>query len=426
MRKLVGLQRRLIGSGARKSVAQVASGALSGQLMALLALPVISRLYGPESFGSLAVVLSVSGILSEVVSLRLELAIPNSTDASRARSIAKIALCVSALMTSALAVLMWIPHAQDISQALSPQYLPWTLAASLLSATFNILSQLFIWRGRFATLGMRSFWQGLVGTLSSIGLGLAGFLTYGLILSQALGRIAAIAMMGGAIRHDGSESPARRRIRWRTLWKYPVLFTPAGILNTLGGQLPLLLTAAWFGIQAAGLLGVAQRVLMLPASVVGLAIGQVYLGRLAEVRRSGKPDQRMAATRALKALVPIGVAITLGAFALAPLIGWILGSEWTDVSQFIQASALVYGTSFIAAPLQMVLVANAKGGINLLLDGSRVVLVVTAAATARQAGLSAVGTVAAMSIAQAFNYGITIAAAWWSTVQWDRAQTQRI
>lgn len=412
--------RKFIGSGARMSVAQVAGGTFSAQLVALLALPLLSRLYTPEAFGALAVVLAVSMLLSGVVSLRLELAIPNAVEEHQADSVAWLALGVSALLTAALLVLAWVPGAGLLSLALSPDYLVWTLIATLLTAAFTVLSQLFIWRGQFSLLGLRAFWQGLVATLSSVVFGLAGMVWTGLLLGQVLGRVAAIGLMAASVLPGRRTEVSGTRLHWRSLWKYPALFMPAGILNTLGGQLPLLLTAAWFGAEAAGLLGVAQRVLVLPAAIVGLAISQVFLGRLAEVRRSGLPHQLKVVRGAARILLPVGILLTLGALALAPLMSWLLGGEWVGVSDFVRASCIVYGTAFLATPLQQVLVANARGGINLILDGSRVALVFLAAAAATKAGLSAADTVFAMSVAQAINYALTTLAAWWSAREWDK------
>jgi hypothetical protein len=81
--------------------------------------------------------------------------------------------------------------------------------------------------------------------------------------------------------------------------------------------------------------------------------------------------------------------------------------------------------SFVAAPLQQVLVANARGGLNLLLDGARLVLVCGAALGARQAGMDAVSSVLAMSGAMAVVYGLTILAGLWSARRWDREAIQR-
>jgi O-antigen/teichoic acid export membrane protein len=266
-------------------------------------------------------------VLSGVLSLRLEMAIPNAIEEHRARAIAKLGMATSSAIAALLVVLYWVPAAGVAIPALSRSYLPWTLSLSLLTAVFVILSQLYIWYGLYAGLGQRSLLQGLVATSSSLLLGAAGFAS-GLILGQCMGRLAAIGLMAKSLPHVGVTRIADR-FQWRRLWRYPVLFMPAGILNSIGGQLPLLLTAAWFGAEAAGLLGISQRVLALPAAIVGLAISQVFLGRLAEVRRVGRPGQLRVTKGALRVLLPAGGAITAAAYVLAPLLEWLLGAEWT-------------------------------------------------------------------------------------------------
>ena len=411
--------RQVLGGGSRKSVLQVAGGAFSAQLLALLALPVLSRLYTPEAFGTLAVILATSTLFAVVVSLQLELAIPNATDSSDAQFVARIALGTSLLLSGALALLIWFPKVTSLTVALSPDYIGWTLLATALTAIFTILSQLYIWLGEFSRLGMRSFWQGIVATSTSVLFGFAGLVSTGLLLSQALGRVAAIVMMARSLGRHRATTPMRGPFQWRSLLKYPLLFMPAGILNALGRYLPLLLVAAWFGADDAGLFGLAQRLLMLPSAIVGLAISQVFLGRLAEIRRSALPNQRRATQSALKFLVPAGLVIIIGGELLAPLATWVLGDQWVGISGFIQATCIVQGMSFMAAPLQQILVANARAGLNFLLDASRVVLVLGAAVAARRAGLDAFGSVLAMALAQALNYSLTIVVGWWSAKTWD-------
>ncbi|ANH38197.1 Polysaccharide biosynthesis protein [Nocardioides dokdonensis FR1436] len=401
-----------------KSVVQVAGGNVSAQVLALLALPLLSRLYSPEAFGALSVVVAVSMLLSSIMTLRLEAAIANALDAAHAKALARLGLCVSGVIATLLLVVGYMYDGSYISLALSTHYLRWTILCTLLTSAFVILSQLFIWEGKFRLLGWRSFWQGLVATLASLLLGVAG-VGIGLIAGQILGRIAAISVMAAPPRGRGRSIPFSRAIRIPGLWQYPVLFTPAALLNIAGSQLPLLLTAAWFGAEAAGLLGVAQRVLVIPAAVVGLAISQVFLGKLAEIRRSSKPDQGTLTRSILAILIPIGAAITLAAIVLAPLADWMLGEEWAGVSDYIRATSVVFGFSFIAAPLQQVLVANARGAVNLGLDASRVAMVLGAALVAREYNFSAINVVLAMSIAQGVNYILTIWAGWRSARVWD-------
>ncbi len=59
-----------------RNVAVLLGGAAVGQVLLLLASPVVSRIYTPEDFGAFGVYLSLVAFFAAIASLRLELAIP--------------------------------------------------------------------------------------------------------------------------------------------------------------------------------------------------------------------------------------------------------------------------------------------------------------------------------------------------------------
>lgn len=63
-------------------------GTTGAQLLAVLAAPLLTRLYTPEDFGLLAVYASLLGLIAVIASLRYELAIPLPTDDTEAAAVA--------------------------------------------------------------------------------------------------------------------------------------------------------------------------------------------------------------------------------------------------------------------------------------------------------------------------------------------------
>src|SRR5215210_2142529 len=88
----------LQGGAFARHVVTLASGTALGQLLLVLALPVLTRLYTPADYGALAVYSSTLTVLVVLASLRYEAAIPLPEDDALAGSLLALTLAVLAGM----------------------------------------------------------------------------------------------------------------------------------------------------------------------------------------------------------------------------------------------------------------------------------------------------------------------------------------
>lgn len=95
---------RLAGGSPLGSVALLTGGAGLGAAVVVAGSPVLSRLYGPEAFGTLAVFVSLVSTLTTVGSWRYELAIPLPEQKSFAANLLALCLAIVALMGAAVSV----------------------------------------------------------------------------------------------------------------------------------------------------------------------------------------------------------------------------------------------------------------------------------------------------------------------------------
>ncbi|HOX23097.1 MAG TPA: hypothetical protein PLL10_06490, partial [Elusimicrobiales bacterium] len=78
-----------------RGVAVLAGGTAIGQGLVLALSPVVSRLYTPDDFGTLAVYASFLGIATVIVSLRYEIAIPLPEDDKVAANLLGLSLLLA-------------------------------------------------------------------------------------------------------------------------------------------------------------------------------------------------------------------------------------------------------------------------------------------------------------------------------------------
>jgi O-antigen/teichoic acid export membrane protein len=231
----------------------------------------------------------------------------------------------------------------------------------------------------------------------------------GLLTGQLFGRmfgIVSLARTNSSLLRTTTRGGYLRTLR--ASWRFPIVFAPTAVVNTAGLGLPLILIGAWFGVQSAGYLGVAQRVTALPAAIVGLAIGQVFCGELTARLRANERNNRRLYLKVSARLGLIGALIALALLILPPYVfPVVLGSNWTEAGTYAQATALAVGLGFMASPLDYVFVAYQKTAIQVTVDITRLVLVCGLGFWAHRSGWSAVSTVWMMYAGTTVNYVLT-------------------
>jgi len=89
-----------------RGVGVLVGGTASAQILLVLAVPILTRLYTPEDFGLLAVYASLLAIIGVISTLRYELAIPLPEDDVEAANVAVLSLLLVAISTALTAILL--------------------------------------------------------------------------------------------------------------------------------------------------------------------------------------------------------------------------------------------------------------------------------------------------------------------------------
>ena len=122
--------------GFARHVMTLASGTAIAQLLLVLATPILTRLYTPADYGTLAVYASTLTVLLVLASLRYESAVPLPEDEDVAGSVLAIALLVLAGMVMLVSVLVWLAGDAFVARANAQRLRPylWLLPVGLLGA----------------------------------------------------------------------------------------------------------------------------------------------------------------------------------------------------------------------------------------------------------------------------------------------------
>lgn len=342
------------GRAARAPVLTLVGGTALAQAAVFAARPVLTRLYTPEAFGVLTIVVTVVSLLSAVAhgGYRYAILLPESD--RDAGGLAALALAGAVLTTGLAALGVAAAAAAGWTHGEAAWWLlPPALFALDASQTFETwLTR----RGRFPAVSASRVGQSAAVVAVQVSGGALGFAATGLVAGAAAGFAVSLALTAAAVwKADGdllagSFRPAPMRALARRYARFPAFSAPAAALNLAATRLPVLLLAAFAGQAVVGQFGVAYGTLALPLGLVTGAAGQVFFVRAAAAVREGTlPD---LTRHTLRGLLAVTVFPSLAVVVAGPdLFAFVFGPTWQAAGEFARLVAPWTLAASVAAPL---------------------------------------------------------------------------
>lgn len=345
-----------------KNVLTLVTGTAAGQLLSILAAPVLTRIYMPADYGVLGTFMAITSTIMIVATLQYGMAImvpEKKEDSITLLHLSFFIVCVFSLLTFLFVLLLKKPllhfiRAEELSH--------WIYLAPASVFFGGLVSPLSVWANRAKAYRVLSFSRVLPQVFTvviSIIIGLIIDGPTGLIISYIIGQIInCIYLTVFLIRNE--PTLFRRRTfenlkqQLRAYRKFPLYTLPAEFINVFTSNLPIFLLNRYAGPVAVGAYNFSNRLLGMPSTIISGSIGEVFKQRATQdYYEKGNCEEIFRKTAKHLTLFSIIPFLIVGVFG-DKLFVWVFGEPWLVAGQFSQILAVMFMAKFVVSPLAYV------------------------------------------------------------------------
>jgi O-antigen/teichoic acid export membrane protein len=321
-----------------------------GQVIALVMVPVIARLFAPAAVGEFGLFSSVVMALAVVACLALDQAIPVADNQREAHALQVASVLVLVVFTAlvALVLMVALPLGAARLEGLGP-HLILLPPAVFLAGMAQIGIQAATQRQDFVGLA-RGFAVRTGGTaIAQVAVAVVLRNGTGMILAQMLAIGCASVVLGAAFR-GAVPSWGELRAAVERHKNNPLYLAPRLVVGSAGDVAVLLLLSAWFETSEVGFYWMAGRLLQVPSGFIDPPTRQLFMSAAIEARaRTGRFGSVLIASAGGLMAIACGVIVVLALFG-HPLIRTVLGPGWDQAVPFVQVIAVGWAFEFMAVP----------------------------------------------------------------------------
>lgn len=343
-----------------RNVAIMASGTAAAQLVTMAFAPIITRLYGPETFGLMGVFMAVVGIIAPIAALTYPIAIVLPRNDKDAIGIIRLSLYISTGISIVAGFMLFIlnePIVKVFQLEKIARFLYIIPIVVLFSGFLQVVEQWLIRTKQFGITAKVSFFHAFIIQGSKVGIGFIYPVAAVLIVLSALGsglRAVMMAMFAKGSDYKQSAELHTKRKSIKELAKrykdFPLYRAPEVFLDAVSQSLPILLLTSFFGPASVGFYSIGRTVLRIPTQLISKSVGDVFYPRVSEAANNGENLAHLIkkATLVLSAvgIIPFTIVVIFG----PSLFSFVFGEEWVTAGEYARWIALWTFFGFINRP----------------------------------------------------------------------------
>jgi lipopolysaccharide exporter len=352
-----------------RDVLTLVKGTTIALIVTTLASPIVTRLYGPEAFGLVALFTSITGLLGVIACLRYESAIvlPKSDEeAANAFGLCILVVILVSLMTIPFLIVLQQPLTEFLK---APQLGPffWLIPPTLLiSGTFLALNYWYTRTKQFSPLSVARVACSFSTTGTQLGAGFLGYASGSILIgANVIGQFVSAVLLGIQVMREYL-SFFKRSITWKGMGRvlkeysyFPKYGAMGELINTLSWEIPVFLLAYFFTTTIVGYYSLGMMIITYPMTLIGGSIAQVFFQKAAMAKHEGTLPV------IFEDLYSFLIKISLFPFLLLSFIGqdlfvFIFGPSWGEAGFYIQILSVWGIFLFSTSPISTILSVEGK------------------------------------------------------------------
>lgn len=315
-----------------KNIFTLLSGATVAQIIALISIPILTRIYTPEDFGFFAIYLSIANILSTISTGRYELAImlPEKKENAIAiiKGIFRIVLIFSFLT---LILLLIIKNTQNrISDFIQPFYFYFLPFSIIILAFVNVFAQWYSREKKFKLQAKIKIYKSSSNAIVNISIGLYYYVkSAGLFLGHIISQALQVILF--TLKFYRQEKISFKNADTETIKKefkknrnFPFYSAPMGFLNTISSDILIYVLNLFYSTTLVGFYTNANKVINYPLSLISQSFTSVFYQKINETNKKIKLY-----------FISYFSNFIIACLAMIPIIFWgeeifgfVLGKDW--------------------------------------------------------------------------------------------------
>ena len=341
-----------------KNVLTIMTGTVAAQAINMLAIPVITRLYGPEAFGILGGFTAIAMALIPISALSYPMAIILASSDEEAIEIGAFSIVLGggAFFLACVVVLVLQLDFFSFDGALgqNKEIIFFLTLVMFDTVLIDVARRLLARKGSYRKIRNTEMGQAIFSNGAKIlgaSLAASGFM---LVFAYVIGYI---FMAWRLIRYEFAaviwKLRSCREINWRVLLRkyidFPVYRAPQILINAFAEGMPVLFLGSLYGPQAAGFYSLGRVAMGIPTRLIGQAINDVFYPRFAEEKSIQRRKQFfLMSTVALGVLglLPYGVVFLFGDL----IFSFLFGEQWLIAGQYAKWLAVWLFMTLVTRP----------------------------------------------------------------------------
>jgi O-antigen/teichoic acid export membrane protein len=331
------------------------TGTLVAQIIMLLFIPILTRLYTPSEFGLYSLFFAIASMVGMVSSFSYEQAImlPKSNRDAEALVFLSIIISIAISITLALVLMIFYNLFLDYFEGMS--YMIWLLPFATLAIGLMQIFDAYSTRKEFYKKIATTKMSASIATVSIQSITRYIFSLNGLVIGKMLSDIFALSLLISY--HIKKQTLQLKYLSKRRLGanikrheNFPKYQTASTLINSFSQNVPLFMFTALFSPAISGFYALTYRAMQTPMLLVSSATRSVYYQKASKMYANGDdiyPLYKKTTLGLVKLfIVPFFIILIFG----QEIFSLVFGSSWVESGLIAQISIVWFAFSFISPP----------------------------------------------------------------------------